>query len=162
MLCGARPQACRVDTRVAAVFSSPASSLLNNRPILLPNLPPVESLPPPFSPNPNGYFAAAFSSTSIPHPGASFTYQYPSFITGHPWKTSCVRSLKGEYSCTPKFGAVTSSVICAACPIGDTSPGPCHALRTPNCSANAIIFLAGDNPRHCEFANRPGRAASCF
>ena len=46
--------------------------------------PPLRVFRSPFSPNPNGYFAAAFSSTSIPHPGASFTYQYPSFITGHP------------------------------------------------------------------------------
>ena len=37
--------------------------------------PPLSVFRSPVSPKPNGYFAAAFSSTSIPQPGASFTYQ---------------------------------------------------------------------------------------
>ena len=57
----------------------------------------------PFSLCVNGDLAAAFSSISIPHPGFSLTQRYPSFISGQPWKISCVRSLNGEYSWMPKL-----------------------------------------------------------
>ena len=62
---------------------------------------------------------------------AEYVEKAPFFITGQPSKISCSRSLKAEYSWTPKFQQARSNATLAACPTGDTSPGPCHAVLTP-------------------------------
>src|SRR5438445_3120893 len=57
-------------------------------------------------------------------------------------RKAALRSLKG---------------VCLMWPIGDTSPGPCHAVLTPKCSPRMAIYLRRTQPPDALAAAGRGR-----
>ncbi len=53
-----------------------------------------------------------------------------------------------------EVGQARSRWTLAACPTGETLPGPCHAVRTPKNSHIAAIFRAMVRPPTCEMWQR--------
>jgi hypothetical protein len=89
----------------------------------------------------SGYFFASFSLISTPKPGDSFTCIYQFVTVGVRGNTSLAKSEKWFISWIAKLHMAKSICTLAACPTGDVSPGPCHAvLPTLNHSPNFIGF----------------------